>query len=600
MSKKRKNILLILLISIVILMGIGTYAFFTAEIEGNVENDNVVLTSGTLRIEYVEGQALNAEKIIPGWTGTKTFTVKNTGTLSVNYDIAFENVTNTFIKDEVRYSGTCTSNQEYCSPISEIPIDNKDHFIKEDIIIEANEEHNYTITFKFIDTEANQNYNGQANLSGKISVHEANTHQLNSNIAVDMVDAMIPVSWDGETLIKSTTTNENNHWYDYDNQKWANAVLVTNESREQIKSLSVGTPITEENVLAYYTYIPRYRYQLWNTNHELNCLNDNCNAQEIQIIFETKEKEKAPGTSNGQWLTHPSFSHGEEEINGFWVAKFEPTAIDLASSATEESCNSADNVTTKTVNILPNKTSWRCINNLNAYNTSLEMKNKTIYGWNSSEVDTFMLTNQQWGAIAYLSASKYGAYPEEVWNNSNLTFTTGCSGRNVNDYNYAECVAYNTENGVKASTTHNIYGVYDMSGGAWDRVMGTYNNLQGSSGFTTTQIENIPEKYITRYVTQPGDMLNGIGMNYDKQVLGDAVYETSKNGYRYNGTSWSGLPQGAWYADYSYLPYSSAPWFFRGGYRSNTTHAGVFSFRNSSGGAGWSASFRPALVGLGV
>ena len=29
---------------------------------------------------------------------------------------------------------------------------------------------------------------------------------------------------------------------------------------------------------------------------------------------------------------------------------------------------------------------------------------------------------------------------------------------------------YNTEKGVKASTTGNVYGIYDMSGGSWERV----------------------------------------------------------------------------------------------------------------------------------
>ena len=35
----------------------------------------------------------------------------------------------------------------------------------------------------------------------------------------------------------------------------------------------------------------------------------------------------------------------------------------------------------------------------------------------SEEVDTHMMTNHEWGAIAYLSKSQYGA-PGEVWNNA--------------------------------------------------------------------------------------------------------------------------------------------------------------------------------------
>ena len=36
------------------------------------------------------------------------------------------------------------------------------------------------------------------------------------------------------------------------------------------------------------------------------------------------------------------------------------------------------------------------------------------------------------------------------------------------------------------STTGNITGVFDMSGGAWEYVMGNYNNAESSSGFASS------------------------------------------------------------------------------------------------------------------
>ena len=109
MSKRRRVVLKLLLISIVLLMSLGTFSFFTADILGNSSSDNIVQTTGTLRIEYIEGQNINAENIVPGWSGTKTFTIKNTGTLPVSYDIVFNDLVNTFINDEVIYTGTCAS-----------------------------------------------------------------------------------------------------------------------------------------------------------------------------------------------------------------------------------------------------------------------------------------------------------------------------------------------------------------------------------------------------------------------------------------------------------------------------------------------------------
>ena len=135
MSKRRRVLLLTLLITIIMLMGLGTYAFFTADIDGNTQTNNIVQTTGTLSIEYVEGQNINAEGIVPGWNGTKTFTVKNNGTLSVSYDIVFLDIINTFTNDEVIYSGTCTSNQTTCDGIKQGIINIEEFFIKQKITL---------------------------------------------------------------------------------------------------------------------------------------------------------------------------------------------------------------------------------------------------------------------------------------------------------------------------------------------------------------------------------------------------------------------------------------------------------------------------------
>ena len=69
----------------------------------------------------------------------------------------------------------------------------------------------------------------------------------------------------------------------------------------------------------------------------------------------------------------------------------------------------------------------RCINVSNAYKTTLAMKDNPLY--ECEEVDTHMMTNHEWGAVAYLSKSAW--CPDEVWNNSYTGFKTGCSGPSV-------------------------------------------------------------------------------------------------------------------------------------------------------------------------
>ena len=90
-------------------------------------------------------------------------------------------------------------------------------------------------------------------------------------------------------------------------------------------------------------------------------------------------------------------------------------------------------------------------------------------------IDSHMMKNIEWGAVAILSQSKYGVYnPEsingekgnkeyQIWNNSSISYITGSVGTNK-DANNTSVTAYNSENGPKASTTGTVYGIYDMAG----------------------------------------------------------------------------------------------------------------------------------------
>lgn len=174
MTKERRRLLAVIMIAAILLLALGTYAYFTADISGNPDYDNIIESTGTLEIEYLEGQTIDADLVRPGWTGTKTFTVKNIGTLPVNYDVIFVDIVNTIINDEIILRGTCTSNIDQCSPIEEMVIETEDFTLKHNITIEPNEEHAYEIDIEFIETGENQDYNIKTTLSGKITIVETN------------------------------------------------------------------------------------------------------------------------------------------------------------------------------------------------------------------------------------------------------------------------------------------------------------------------------------------------------------------------------------------------------------------------------------------
>lgn len=208
---------------------------------------------------------------------------------------------------------------------------------------------------------------------------------------------------------------------------------------EYYKSRISGFEVKEEDIQAYYVWIPRYKYRVWNITGEKGIDSYNAITNGIEISFEnsnvstgsvycTKNKcfsnlEKTIEVTqidNNKYHTHPAFSTTDKELTGFWVSKY------------EVSIDNNQNITSK-----PGVTIWNN-NYLSSYYENIKKIN-TEYNYN-------VIKNTEWGAIAYLSHSKYGLCKDnkcsEIEKNNTII-----SGNNAND-----------------STTKNIYGVYDMAG----------------------------------------------------------------------------------------------------------------------------------------
>ena len=372
----------------------------------------------------------------------------------------------------------------------------------------------------------------------------------------ELADGMIPIKWDGSKWVKANIYEE---WYDYSKKEWANAVLVTESSRNLYKLASPDTEINEVDVLAYLVWIPRYRYKLFNVNSEV------ISPQEIEIVFESKNVQKSTGSNNGEWLTHPAFTFGSDELNGIWVGKFETTG----------------NLTFPTIK--PGIAAITRYNVSTYFVTAQKFNDKTTYGL-SSNYDAHMMKNMEWGAVAYLSHSKYGKN-EEIWLNPSNDYITGCAGSMPFRTSFSGCqYHYTTNNGMQASTTGNIYGIYDMVGGSLEYVMGAmYNSdnvtiMIGDSGFAQEIIDSDEmSKYIDKYTYAMYSNQN----NYYRRKLGDATSETR-----------------GWYDDADGFVESSYPWFSRGNHNSGYKYAGVFSCNNNTGGNSTIYSFRLAITSI--
>ena len=430
-------------------------------------------------------------------------------------------------------------------------------------------------------------------------------------------DGMIPIVFDTSdgTVIKTVSSTDSS-WHDYSNQKWANAVLVK-ESGTQTRAYYKANPgvvVNESDILAYYVWIPRYSYMIWETGTSANG-----NNQTINIQFESTDIIST-GTRVNEFITHPAFwwdsdSDGVrepgEELSGIWVGKFETTGT-------------ADSPT-----ILPNVSSLRGQNVSTQFATAQKLGG-TTYGV-SSNVDSHMMKNSEWGAAAYLSHSKYGVN-REVYINNSQSYYTGRSGGNVggstpinetyteqtsttqyNSYGYYTWDGYllnyntNTKSSARylnrvASTTGNITGIYDMSGGAREYVMGVFANsdgqlwsgystsinsgftgLLGSSGTSYTGTAFPDSKYYDIYKASSGTTISALTACDGGVCYGHGLSEVS-----------------GWYGGYAFFVNANSPWFKRGGLYYDGSYPGAFYFGSNYGDAGYDYGFRSVLSPIGV
>ena len=174
---KDNKILFGTFIALLLLLTTGlSYAYFSASISGNENAKNVVVEAGTLKLTYTDGPAINAQHIKPGWTTTKTVSVKNNGTLDAYYNVIWQTLTNTITKNELVLSATCQrlnsagTVEGTCESISQAPI--SDMTIAKKISIESGFTHKYTFTILFKETNADQNYNQGKEFNGVLGIEE--------------------------------------------------------------------------------------------------------------------------------------------------------------------------------------------------------------------------------------------------------------------------------------------------------------------------------------------------------------------------------------------------------------------------------------------
>ena len=301
---------------------------------------------------------------------------------------------------------------------------------------------------------------------------------------------MIPIKWKNNSWV--VCSQDDAEWYNYNDKKeWANVML--SDGTYKADTVAVGQTVAERDLGSMYVWIPRYAYKIAEEkNIEVTFLKGNTNEGSDGVIYTTDESTDTSQTA----IVHPAFNLGGTELNGFWVAKFEASgtnkdgnAVGNASSSSSAQQYAPDSTTI--AKSLPNKISWRHISIGESEKRSMDIAttSKSSFGLTSG-ANTHLIKNSEWGAVAYLCYSEWGAVPmtngagtlnSSPWYYYNLY--TGQGPKSDSDegmYSYDVIHNYSTSNGVLSSTTRNVTGVYDMAGGAWERVAGYLDNSNGN------------------------------------------------------------------------------------------------------------------------
>ena len=584
-NKKRILSITVTAVGIACLLIGSSMAYLIFEAQGTTQT----ISAGTLQLSYTnESEAIILNNAVPQSdeqglnNNVYSITLTNTSTIKSYYELSLNN--NCTVGNSYTINGSSVT-ANVCIPNNYIKVavktsNDENYTIKNggNIILKGYLEAKENISFEMIiwlTEETPNDYQGQTETgtprnviyNGNFKIYTRQILDIDNNLDTskanmpELASNMIPVYYDEteEVWKKADKYNskEEYRWYSYESSgeykgMWANAVTITETNRTTYLNAAAGTAIPMDDINTMWVWIPRF--------NAVTPSNYNGGAKEspgaIDVTF-----------VNVNETAIDAFTFGNKELSGFWYAKFETSHSTLASSTTSnnlgctnETCSNANGIIIK-----PNVTSLKYNNISNFFYASRSMEQTgNSFGFVSSEVDTHMSKNNEWGAVAYLTQSIYARCTNsttctEVGINNNKSYITGY-GAPAGSSSSVTNGTYNTTLGKDASTTGTIYGIYDMSGGAWEYVMGVYNKTIANSGFSS-----LPDsKYYNNYT----------GTSY----TGHALTET-KN----------------WYSDYADFVFTSYPWFLRGGNYGDGASAGVFGFGINDGNSYNSYSSRPVI-----
>ena len=447
---------------------------------------------------------------------------------------------------------------------------------------------------------------------------------------------------------EKVSDSSKNDWYNYSEKKWANA--QTEDGSMWVWIPRYAYKINKSNQTFDVVFLVGTTDNYYDKDGKLQTAKRQTSETDIPdatkdyVVHPAFTNESNIGYVNGGW---------KRELTGIWVAKFEAGYAGGGNNSADQVDSkikySQENVVAsgyetgtgkdgsiKARNFYNPKEydyattaikyptfqgltySMNYINHSDAFSISRALTDdNNIYTLSNKETDSHLIKNSEWGAVSYLGQSQYGLNGTNIrinnltLNNSEKTIyaVTGYAAKTLQDgdtkledaspvSSTEKVYKWTEKDGQTASCTGTIYGIYDMSGGTWERTAAIVNNGNDSGNLNTygKAIMNAlnngkSSEYVTVYPTgeSKGQSLDDASKsNYaaNTKIYGDAIRETST----------AGLGQTSWYSDYSYFVGAYGSFFGRGGRYWSTNATGLFYFGRNDGDSSYGSGFRSVLV----
>ena len=171
---KRKQLTLVIVSLLVVVLSVSL-AWFTTQIIG--KGKDVSVTSANLQIVFTDSDgALTETDIEPGWSATKTFTIKNDTKTEYKYNIVIKDLLNTFVTEGyLQYKITSTNDGYNMTEFKDIPKSSiaTDTILAYSVVIPNGVTQSYTIEFKYANDESvDQSDDMGKKLSGTLFITE--------------------------------------------------------------------------------------------------------------------------------------------------------------------------------------------------------------------------------------------------------------------------------------------------------------------------------------------------------------------------------------------------------------------------------------------